>query len=71
MDVLFTGPGRHAGQVAGRSPGCGPVHAAGAADLAGRVLPCEVTAIHPNSLAVRILGGGATGEPPGQEKAAA
>ena len=71
MDVLFTGPGRHPGQVAGRSPWLQPVHAEGAPALAGQVLPCEVTAIHPNSLAVRILDGGATGVPPDQEKAAA
>jgi tRNA-2-methylthio-N6-dimethylallyladenosine synthase len=71
MNVLFTGPGRHPGQVAGRSPWLQPVHAEGAPSLAGRVLPCEVTETHPNSLAVRILDGGATGDPPNQEKAAA
>jgi tRNA-2-methylthio-N6-dimethylallyladenosine synthase len=71
MDVLITGPGRHAGQVAGRSPWLQPVHAEGPARLAGQLLPCEVTAIHPNSLAVRLLGGETVGEPPNQEKAAA
>ena len=71
MDVLFTGPGRHPGQVAGRSPWLQPVHAEDAPALAGQVLPCEVTTIHPNSLAVRILDGGAIGVPPDQEKAAA
>ncbi|HEV7264073.1 MAG TPA: tRNA (N6-isopentenyl adenosine(37)-C2)-methylthiotransferase MiaB [Falsiroseomonas sp.] len=71
MDVLFTGPGRHAGQIAGRSPWLQPVHAEGAAALAGQVLPCEVIAIHPNSLAVRILAASSTGESPNQEKAAA
>ncbi len=54
-DVLFTGPGRHPGQVAGRSPWLQPVHAEGPASLAGQVLPCRVTAIHPNSLSVRVL----------------
>jgi tRNA-2-methylthio-N6-dimethylallyladenosine synthase len=75
IDVLFTGPGRHDGQAAGRSPWLQPVHAAtGAADpatLAGQVLPCEVIATHPNSLGVRILTAEATGDPPSQEKAAA
>jgi tRNA-2-methylthio-N6-dimethylallyladenosine synthase len=75
FDMLVTGPGRHPGQVAGRSPWLQPLHAAGlaqdAASLAGQVLPCEVTAIHPNSLAVRILDGGRSGESPEQEKAAA
>jgi tRNA-2-methylthio-N6-dimethylallyladenosine synthase len=75
MDVLFTGPGRHPGQIAGRSPWLQPVHAPmgdhAASDLAGQVLRCRVTATHPNSLAVQILAGGATGDPPNQEKAAA
>jgi tRNA-2-methylthio-N6-dimethylallyladenosine synthase len=73
--VLFTGPGRHQGQLAGRSPWLHPVHAEAPLSLAGQVLPCEVVAIHPNSLAVRILGsaggGEADGDPPGEEKAAA
>jgi tRNA-2-methylthio-N6-dimethylallyladenosine synthase len=75
MEVLFTGPGRHAGQAAGRSPWLQPVHAAtGAADpasFAGQVLACEVIAVHPNCLGVRILPAEATGDPPSQEKAAA
>jgi len=74
FDVLFTGPGRYPGQAAGRSPWLQPVHASIGSDpasLAGQVLACEVTAIHSNSLAVRILGGERSGEPPEQEKAAA
>jgi tRNA-2-methylthio-N6-dimethylallyladenosine synthase len=71
IDVLFTGPGRHPGQLAGRSPWLQPVHAEGAPSLAGQVLPCEVTAIHPNSLGVRILTAETTGDHPSQEKAAA
>ena len=70
MDVLFTGPGRHPGQIAGRSPWLQPVHAEGPAELAGQVVRCEVVAIHPNSLAVRIAGE-ASGASPEQEKAAA
>ena len=73
MDVLFTGPGRHPGQMSGRSPWLQPVHAEAPPSLAGQVVPCEVTATHPNSLAVRILstGGERSGDPPSQEKAAA
>ncbi len=75
FDVLFTGAGRHPGQAAGRSPWLQPVHAASGehdpASLIGRVLPCEVTSIHPNSLGVRILPAEATGDHPSQEKAAA
>ncbi|MFM2147868.1 MAG: hypothetical protein RLZZ187_174 [Pseudomonadota bacterium] len=71
FEVLFTGPGRHAGQVAGRSPWLQPVHAEGPVELAGQVRACEVMAIHPNSLGVRILPAGATGDPSSQEKAAA
>jgi len=75
FDVLFTGAGRHPGQAAGRSPWLQPVHAAGGehdpASLIGRVLPCEVTSIHRNSLGVRILPAEATGDHSNQEKAAA
>ena len=71
MDVLLTGPGRHPGQVSGRSPWLQPVHAEAPLSLAGQVVPCEVTATHPNSLAVRILGGERSGDPPNQEMAAA
>jgi tRNA-2-methylthio-N6-dimethylallyladenosine synthase len=71
MDVLVTGPGRHPGQVAGRSPWLQPVHAEAPLSLAGQVVPCEVTATRPNSLAVRILGGEHSGDPPNQEMAAA
>ena len=75
FEVLFTGPGRHAGQVAGRSPWLQPVHAEGPPDLAGQIRACEVTSIHPNSLGVRILSSpgaaGATGDPSSQEKTAA
>jgi tRNA-2-methylthio-N6-dimethylallyladenosine synthase len=71
MDVLFTGAGRHPGQVSGRSPWLQPVHAEGAMNLVGQVVPCRVTATHPNSLAVQVLAGGASGDTPNQEKAAA
>ena len=70
-DILFTGPGRHPGQVAGRSPWLQPVHAEGPLILVGQVRSCRVTAAHPNSLSVTIEGS-AVGPPhPEQEKAAA
>ncbi len=72
-DILFTGPGRHPGQVAGRSPWLQPVHAEAGLELVGQVRSCVVTASHPNSLSVR-LDGSAIGPPednPEQEKAAA
>ncbi len=49
VDVLLTGPGRHPGQVAGRSPWLQPVHAY-AAGRPGEIVPMRLTAAHPNSL---------------------
>jgi tRNA-2-methylthio-N6-dimethylallyladenosine synthase len=50
LPVLFTGPGRHPGQVAGRSPFLQPVHVLGPADLIGREMPVKIAAALPNSL---------------------
>ncbi len=55
VEVLFTGPGRHPGQVAGRSPWLQPVHAAGPATLVGRITPVKITAANPNSLSATLL----------------
>ena len=54
VPVLFTGPGRHPGQVAGRSPWLQPVHAAGPPDLIGRENPGEDEAAHTNSLSASL-----------------
>ena len=83
-EVLVTGPGRHPGQIAGRSPWLQPVHGEGPATLAGQMVPAVVTAAHPNSLSIRLDlvepagstrldAGEAAGSstPPRQEKAAA
>ena len=51
LPVLFTGPGRHPGQVAGRSPYLQPVHMFGPAHLIGTVATVSIAAAHPNSLA--------------------
>jgi tRNA-2-methylthio-N6-dimethylallyladenosine synthase len=50
LPVLFTGPGRHPGQIAGRSPFLQPVHAAGPQDVIGREISVQIAAALPNSL---------------------
>ncbi|HST74581.1 MAG TPA: tRNA (N6-isopentenyl adenosine(37)-C2)-methylthiotransferase MiaB [Acetobacteraceae bacterium] len=50
LPVLFTGLGRHPGQIAGRSPFLQPVHLAGPAELIGTVAPVKIAAALPNSL---------------------
>ncbi len=53
--VLFTGPGRHPGQIAGRAPWLQPVHTTGPAALVGREVEVAISAAHPNSLSVDLL----------------
>jgi tRNA-2-methylthio-N6-dimethylallyladenosine synthase len=50
VPVLFTGPGRRPGQLAGRSPWGQPVHAIGDAALIGSVVPVKIVESHTNSL---------------------
>ncbi len=50
MTVLFTGPGRHPGQIAGRSPYLQPVHLSGPETLIGAECPVKIVAALPNSL---------------------
>ncbi len=50
VPVLFTTPGRHPGQIAGRSPWLQPVHVAGPPSLIGTEQPVNIVAAHPNSL---------------------
>ena len=54
LPVLITGPGRHPGQVAGRSPYLQPVHLAGPATLVGQEIPVCIEAAHTNSLSGAI-----------------
>jgi tRNA-2-methylthio-N6-dimethylallyladenosine synthase len=54
MPVLFTGTGRHPGQIAGRSPYLQPVHVTGPAELIGTEQQVTIVATHPNSLAGTI-----------------
>jgi tRNA-2-methylthio-N6-dimethylallyladenosine synthase len=54
LPVLFTGPGRHPGQVAGRSPFLQPVHLTGPASLIGTETPVNIVAAHTNSLSAAL-----------------
>lgn len=56
--VLFTGPGRHPGQVAGRTPWLQPLHLTGPLALVGRQAAVTVLAAHPNSLSGLLAAGG-------------
>lgn len=50
VPVLLTGPGRHPGQITGRSPWLQPVHLDGPETLIGAEVPVNIVAAHPNSL---------------------
>jgi tRNA-2-methylthio-N6-dimethylallyladenosine synthase len=55
LDVLFERPGRHAGQIAGRSPYMQAVFVAGPVSLLGAIRRVRVTAAVANSLAADLL----------------
>ena len=55
LSVLFTGPGRRAGQIAGRSVWQQPVHAAGPRSLVGHIGEVKISAANPNSLSAILL----------------
>jgi tRNA-2-methylthio-N6-dimethylallyladenosine synthase len=54
LPVLFEKPGRHPGQLVGRSPYLQAVHAAAAEDLIGEVVPVTILGARTNSLAGTI-----------------
>jgi tRNA-2-methylthio-N6-dimethylallyladenosine synthase len=54
LPVLFTGSGRHPGQVVGRSPFLQPVHLSGPSDLIGTEVLVRIVAAHPNSLSATL-----------------
>jgi tRNA-2-methylthio-N6-dimethylallyladenosine synthase len=54
MPVLFEKPGRHAGQLAGRSPYLQPAHVEAPEVLIGQIVEVEITGAEPNSLAGRL-----------------
>jgi tRNA-2-methylthio-N6-dimethylallyladenosine synthase len=55
LPVLFTGPGRHPGQIAGRSPFLQPVHVTGPQNLIGQEIPVAIGAALPNSLSGTLV----------------
>lgn len=54
--VLLERPGRHAGQLIGRSPWLQAVHLEAPAELIGRIAPVEIVALTPRSLHGRLVG---------------
>ena len=50
VDVLFEKPGRHQGQIIGKSPYLQAVFATGAETLIGQIVPVRIEAAAPNSL---------------------
>jgi tRNA-2-methylthio-N6-dimethylallyladenosine synthase len=56
MSVLIEKPGRHPGQMAGRSPYLQAVHLDCDPGLTGRIVEAEITSAGPNSLAGRQVG---------------
>ncbi|HEY1797100.1 MAG TPA: tRNA (N6-isopentenyl adenosine(37)-C2)-methylthiotransferase MiaB [Stellaceae bacterium] len=57
LPVLFERPGRHPGQLTGRSPHLHPVHATVDDDMIGAVLPVKIDAVQGNSLAGTVIEG--------------
>jgi tRNA-2-methylthio-N6-dimethylallyladenosine synthase len=55
LPVLFSGPGRHPGQVVGRSPFLQPVHLVGPENLIGREISVQIAAALPNSLSATLV----------------
>jgi tRNA-2-methylthio-N6-dimethylallyladenosine synthase len=55
MDVLFTGTGRHPGQVAGRSSYLQPIHITGSVSLIGEERAVRIRDVHPNSLSGTLV----------------
>jgi len=54
LPVLLEKPGRHPGQLIGRSPYLQSVHLDAPATLIGRIMPVDILALAPNSLAGRL-----------------
>jgi tRNA-2-methylthio-N6-dimethylallyladenosine synthase len=55
LPVLFEKPGRHEGQLVGRSPYLQSVHAEAGAERIGEIVPVTIRAALPNSLAGAIV----------------
>ena len=54
--VLFERPGRHLGQIVGRSPWMQAVHVDAPQSVVGQILPVTIVAAMPNSLSGRLVG---------------
>ena len=54
VKVLFERPGRHAGQILGRSPWLQAVHAEGPQQMIGQVVPVKITGVARMSLAASV-----------------
>jgi tRNA-2-methylthio-N6-dimethylallyladenosine synthase len=57
LSVLFEKPGRHPGQLTGRTPHLHPVHATVDGDRIGTVLPVRIDGVLGNSLAGTVIDG--------------
>ncbi len=57
LSVVFDKPGRHPGQLGGRSPYMQAVHVEAPAELLGQMAEVEIVAVWPNSLKGRLTGG--------------
>ncbi|MBB5517550.1 tRNA (N6-isopentenyl adenosine(37)-C2)-methylthiotransferase MiaB [Amphiplicatus metriothermophilus] len=55
LPVLFEKPGRHEGQIVGRSPYLQSVHAEGPSSMIGSIRPARIVAVTPNALAGEIV----------------
>jgi tRNA-2-methylthio-N6-dimethylallyladenosine synthase len=64
VDVLFEKPGRHQGQIAGKTPYQQAVHVDGGIDCIGQIRPVEIVAAGANSLFGRMAAGHAAREAP-------
>jgi len=63
LPVLLERPGRHPGQLGGRSPYLQAAHVAGPANWIGRIVPVRIDSCGPNSLAGTVSRGEAMGMP--------
>src|SRR5262249_19390709 len=55
LDVLIEKPGRHAGQIAGKSPYLQPVQMEGSLDHIGKIVRTEIVSTGAHSLFARLL----------------
>jgi tRNA-2-methylthio-N6-dimethylallyladenosine synthase len=66
LPVLFEKPGRHDGQLVGRSPYLQAVHAEIGPERIGEIVPVMIHRAEPNSLAGTVVPGDVPGDTPGE-----